>query len=202
MCVCPRGRGLLSQHALQVVSQQPCSKSPGGAIPACIAGGIPACLAAGLGGGGGSPGPHPKGKWRGIWSRPIAKGEIEGIWSRPTAKGEIEGDLVQAQPRGKLRGIWSRPTAKGEVEGDLVWGVPACGGVPALGGCLARGPVLGDACSVGGVPGGDGYCCRWYASYWNAFLLSKLFCAVKERQPPELIAKNTHWDMSPIRNRR
>ena len=30
----------------------PCSRSPGGAIPACLAGGIPACLAAGLWGGG------------------------------------------------------------------------------------------------------------------------------------------------------
>ena len=39
------------------------------------------------------------------------------------------------------------------------------------------GSALGGICSQGGlfpgVPGGDprdGYCCRWYASYWNAFL--------------------------------
>ena len=90
----------------------PCSRSLGDgvcAIPACIAGGIPACLAAGLWGtgcvlsqhalqvvsqhalqqvlGGGSPGPQPRGKLR-------------GIWSRPTAKREIEGDLVQAHSQG------------------------------------------------------------------------------------------------------
>ena len=59
----------------------------GDGIPACIAGGISACLAAGLEGGGypsmpcrfpgkfrgiwpgggGGPGPHPRGKLRGIW---------------------------------------------------------------------------------------------------------------------------------------
>ena len=61
----------------------------GGAIPACIAGGILACLAAGLRGGGWYssmpcrfPGPHPRGKFRGIWSRPTAKGEVEGDLAR------------------------------------------------------------------------------------------------------------------------
>ena len=124
-----------------------------GAIPACIAVGIPACLAAGL----------------------------QGGVSRPTPKGEVEGDLVQAhsqvgswrggsgpgpQPRGELRGIWSRPTSKGEVEGDLPggWGVPGLGELPdpGGGGCLLWG------CLVETPP--DGYSCRWYASYWNAFL--------------------------------
>ena len=38
-------QGVLSQHALQVVSQHALQ---GGAIPACIAGGIPACLAGGV----------------------------------------------------------------------------------------------------------------------------------------------------------
>ena len=56
---------------------------------------VPACLAAfqahtqggslGGSGRGGSPGPHPRGKLR-------------GVWSRPTPKGEVEGDLVQAHP--------------------------------------------------------------------------------------------------------
>ena len=77
------------------------------AIPACIAGGIPACLAAGLrsrgevgipaclacfqahtqGGslGGSGPGPQPRGKLRGIWSRPTPKGEVEG----DLAKGDV-----------------------------------------------------------------------------------------------------------------
>ena len=39
----------------------------------------------GLGGGVGFPGPHPKGKFR-------------EIWSRPTPKREVEGDLVQVSP--------------------------------------------------------------------------------------------------------
>ena len=84
----------------------------GGCIPACIAGGITACLASGLQGvcvsqhalhqvglfreggvsrltpmveieGGSDPGPHPRGKLR-------------GIRSRPTPKREIEGDQIQA----------------------------------------------------------------------------------------------------------
>ena len=89
-------------------------------IPAYLAGGIPACLAGfqahtqggSLGEsdhGGGSPGPQPMGKLR-------------GIWSRPTAKGKVEGDLA--------RGVPAPP-------GGLLWGVPAPGrgGVePALGG--------------------------------------------------------------------
>ena len=71
VCVCPQGECYPSMHCRWYPSM-PCSRSPGG-----------------------SPGPHPRGKWRGIWSRPTAKGEIEGgIWFRPTAKGEIEGDLV------------------------------------------------------------------------------------------------------------
>ena len=48
----------------------------------------------------GSPGPQPRGKLRGIWSRPTIQGEVEGIWSRPTTKGEVEGDLVQAHTQG------------------------------------------------------------------------------------------------------
>ena len=76
-------------------------------------------------------------------------------------------------------------------------GIPACiaGGITA---CLAAGGVLSQhalqqgvpgpggfvprGCLLGGLlPGGawwaptpDGYCCRWYASYWNAFLLDKV----------------------------
>ena len=71
--------------------------------------------------------------------------------------------------------------------GAWSWGVPGPGGclvprgVPGPGGgCLLRGcvPALGGAWSRG-VPGGDprrdGYCCRRYASYWNAFLFKILF---------------------------
>ena len=88
------------------------------------------------------PGPHPRGKLRGIRSRPTAKGEVGGIQSRPTAKGEVEGD----QPGGG-------PAPVGDC---LLQGVPAPGG-----GCL-----------LPGAPHTDGYCCGRYASYWNAFLLS------------------------------
>ena len=90
----------------------------------------------------------------------------------------------------------SMPCSRGRVptrggvcdRGSLLWGVPAPGdllpGVPALeggyplggtcsGGCLLQGvPALGGACSGGTetLLKADGYCCRWYASYWNAFL--------------------------------
>ena len=60
------------------------------------------------------PGPHPRGKFRGIWLeglRAHTQGGSWGIWSRPTPKGEVEG-------------IWSRPKPKGEVEGDLVQACP------------------------------------------------------------------------------
>ena len=59
-------------------------------------------------------------------------------------------------------------------------GGSAPGGVSAPGGCLLlRVSAPGGVCLGGvggGVPGGapspspDGYCCRRYASYWNAFL--------------------------------
>ena len=99
VCVCPwGGLGVLSQHLLQVVSQHALQQVSGRWYPS-----MPCRF----------PGPHPKGKFRGIY---LAR----GIWSRPTTKGEIEGDLVQAHsqggswgesgpgphPRGKLRGIW------------------------------------------------------------------------------------------------
>ena len=63
---------------------------------------------------------------------------------------------------GPREGAWSR--------GCLVRGV----GVPGPRGPWSGGSAPGDAWSRG-VPNGDppphyGYCCRWYASYWNAFL--------------------------------
>ena len=102
--------GRVSQHALQVVSKHALHQvsKGGGCIPVCIAGGSPACPATSLQGGcvsqhalqqvsragvypsmpcsrslGGCLGPHPRGKLR-------------GIRSRPTPKGEIEGDQIQA----------------------------------------------------------------------------------------------------------
>ena len=43
-------------------------------------------------------------------------------------------------------------------------------GRSALGGCLVRGVGI-PACTEADPPGRDYYCCGWYASYWNAFLL-------------------------------
>ena len=79
-----------------------------------------------------APGPHERGKLRGIRSRPTPKEKkLRGIRSRPT-------------PKGKLRGIRSRPTSKGDIEGDQMQPPP------------------------------NDYCCRRYASYWNAFLFSSV----------------------------
>ena len=49
---------------------------------------------------GGPPSLHPRGKLRGIRSRPTPKGELRRIRSRPTPKGEIEGDQIQAHTQG------------------------------------------------------------------------------------------------------
>ena len=52
-------------------------------------------------------------------------------------------------------------------------GVPALGMGSAPGGVCSWGNLLwGGVCSWGGGwhPHPGGYCCGWYASYWNAFL--------------------------------
>ena len=70
-------------------------------------------------------------------------------------------------------GGWSRVPGGGRgvcSGGGGAWSQDGCLVCREGGGCL----VLGGICSRG-VPGGDppdGHCCRWYASYWNAFLLS------------------------------
>ena len=78
----------------------------------------------------------------------------------------------------------SRPTPRGEVEGSGLGGSPGphFGGSPGphLGGLQAhtwRGLQVHTqggipACTEADTPPADGYCCRWYASYWNAFLLT------------------------------
>ena len=61
-------------------------------VPACLAGFQAHTQGGSLGGSaGGSSGPHPRGKLRGICSRPTLNGKLRGIWSRPTPKGEVEG---------------------------------------------------------------------------------------------------------------
>ena len=90
--------------------------------------------------------------------------QVSGLWypsipcsfPRSTPKGEVEEDLVQSHSQG-LRGVWSRPTPKGEVGGDLARGLPALGGV---------------WCMETPTPH-DGYCCRRYASCWNALLFTR-----------------------------
>ena len=79
-----------------------------GGIPACLAaglgrGGIPACLAGfqahtqggSLGGSarGGLQAHSQGGSWGGSSPSPQPRGKLRGIWTRPTAKGEVEGDL-------------------------------------------------------------------------------------------------------------
>ena len=78
------------------------------------------------------PGPHPRGKLR-------------GIWSRSTAKGEVEGDLAGGCP---LLGCLLQENA-------CSGGVPAPGGA-CFGGCLLwRLPALGVCdCSWGGACSG------------------------------------------------
>ena len=120
----------------------------------------------------------------GVWSRegppdPHPRGKLRGITSRPTPKGEIEGDQIQAHtqgghwggsdpgphPRGKLRGIRSRPTPTGEIEGDQV-----------------QPP--------------DDYCCGRYASYWNAFLFSFCSVTVNEPLPWHIWRRSQLLDTS------
>ena len=60
--------------------------------------------------GGSGPGPHPRGKLRGIRSRPTPKGEIDGDQIQAhTQRGNWGGSDPGPHPRGKLRGIRSSP---------------------------------------------------------------------------------------------
>ena len=80
----------------------PCSRSPGGVgvggsfIPACLAGFQANTQGGSLGGsGGGVYRPTPKGEVEGGSSPgPQPRGKLRGIWSRLTPKGEVEGDLA------------------------------------------------------------------------------------------------------------
>ena len=111
------------------------------------------------------PGPHPGGKLRGIWPggipRPTTKGEVEGIWP---------GGSPGPHLRGKLRRIWPGGSPGPHLRGKLrrIWP----GGLQAH----TQGGLLPGGCLLQGVwrPPHDGYCCRQYASYWNAFLFCKL----------------------------
>ena len=117
--VCPQGGEVVSQHALQVSGgvypSMPC-RSPGGCIPACLAG----FQAHTLGGAwgvwqGGSPGAHPLGG----------------------SPGPQPGGSPDPQPGGP----------PGPHPGECVSQHALRQTLPA-----------------------DGYCCGWYAFFWNAFL--------------------------------
>ena len=74
-----RGGGVLFQHALQVVAQhvlQQVSKGVVSQHTLWVSRPTPKGEIEGDLAGGGSPGPHPRGKFRGIWSRPTPKGEV------------------------------------------------------------------------------------------------------------------------------
>ena len=110
-----RGGGVVSQHALQVVSHpsMPCNRSRGGGVSQ-----------------------HAL-----QVSRPTSKGEVEGDLAGgspgPHPKGEVEGDQAEESPgpypRGKLRGIWPGGSPGPHLGGCLFKG-GAPGGVPARGG--------------------------------------------------------------------
>ena len=132
VCLSTGGGGWHTSMHCRWYPNMPCSRSPGGCgIPACLAdfqahtqGGI---LGGSGWGGGGPPGPHPRGKLR-------------GIWSRPTPKWEVEGDLVQAHTQeGSWGGSGPGPHPRGEVEGDLARGVPGVRGACSGGACFRLG---------------------------------------------------------------
>ena len=103
-----------------------------------------------------SPGPHPRGKLRGLaW----------GV-SRPTPRGEVEVSSLGGVSKPTPGGV-SRPTPGGGSPGPHLGGSPG----PHLGGGVGI-----PACTEADPPlATDSYCCRQYASYWNAFLLPNNF---------------------------
>ena len=85
--------GVLSQHALQQVSRGVVSQHARQVSRPTPKGEVLGDLVEG-----GSPGPQPRGKLRGIWSRPPPKGEVEGDLARgvPTLGGVCSRGGVSA----------------------------------------------------------------------------------------------------------
>ena len=88
-CIRSRGGVYPSMHWRWYPSM-PCSRSTGEGV--CI----PACLAAGIQGGRGVQAHTQRGNWEGSDPGPHPRGKLRGIRSRLTPKGEIEGDQIQA----------------------------------------------------------------------------------------------------------
>ena len=144
--------GVLSQHALQVVSQHVLQQvSWGGvAIPPSIAGGIQACLAAE---GVCSWGGLLQGAWSGGWLLPGR------VW--PSVMAFCCGLLLCPS----VMAFWFGGLL---IEGGLlVW---------PSGGAEGHNRRHHTRRPGGDPPHPDGYCCGWYTSYWNAFLLIKFLC--------------------------
>ena len=74
------------------------------------------------------PGPHPRGKLRGIRSRPTPKGEIEGDQIQAhTQGGNWRGSGTGQHPRGKLRGIRTKlPLMTTAMGGTHPTGMHSC----------------------------------------------------------------------------
>ena len=109
------GAGVVSQHALQVVSQHALQQVSRGWYTS-----MPCRF----------PGPHPGGKFRGIWPGGSPGPHQRGSWGGSGQEGS-----PGLHPRGKLEGIWPGGSP-GPHPGDLL-----------LGGCLVPG---------GSAPGGCG----------------------------------------------
>ena len=141
VCVCPRQRGCYPSMHCRWYPSMPCSRSPGWWYPSMPCSFLAHTQGGSLGGSGqGGLQAHTQGRsWGGSGPGPQPRGKLRGIWSRPTPKGEVERDLARGVP------------APGGVGGACSRGVSAPLGVSALGGtCSWRGGV----CSGGGG-GGD-----------------------------------------------
>ena len=137
--------GMVSQHALHVSRPTPKGEAEGSGWGA---GGLQAHTQ--WGSWGRSSSPQPGGSW-GVWlggvSRTTPTGEVDGSgWgvSSPTPRG------VQAHTQGGLQ-AHTQGGSPGPHPGSGVFSRMHWGRYPP--------------------PRADSYCCGWYASYWNAFLL-------------------------------
>ena len=111
---------MLSQHALQVVSQHALQQVLGRGVSR----------------------PTPKGEVEGDLVQVHSQGvKLMGIWSRPTAKGEVEGDLAGVGGGACSRGV------PGLGDAWSQGGVPGPGGVP--GGDPQRATAVGGTHPTG-----------------------------------------------------
>ena len=101
------------------------------------------------------------------------------------SRGGVSRPTHRERLRGLARGVSKpTPTPRGRL-GGLAGGSSGphpAGSRPTPGGCPGQG-TLAQVQGGGSqhalrqtTPPADGYCCGQYASYWNAFLLSDLFC--------------------------